>query len=119
MLKELLLSVVSGVIVALVLQMFGSGRRRETAPRQNQSVHNYRAARRGPGLFGRLIKLGLAVTGGIAFAQAVTPIVFRSRFDRFDRFEALNTLPPYGIAVILTVIGTILAYMILSIVFRR
>ena len=126
MLKELIISVVSGIIVALVLQMFGVGRRREAAPRQNQNVRNYNyAPPRKRSFFGRVIRFSLSVIAGIAFAQSAAPFILRrdfgdfDRYDRFDRFDGMDGLAGFAPIIILTVIGTALAYMILSVLTRR
>lgn len=121
MLRELILSVVSGVIVALILQLFGAGRRRDTVPRQNMRNYNYAPPRR-RSFFGRLVRLVLSVGGGIALAQAAAPFILRRRFgefddyDRFDRFDGFGGDIPI---LVLTVIGTILVYMVLSVLTRR
>lgn len=93
MIRELILSVASGVIVAFILQMFGGGRR-DTALRPASRSYNYVQPRR-RSFFGRLVRLILSVAGGIAFAQAVAPFILRRRyggFDRFDRFDGLDGL---------------------------
>jgi len=132
MLKELILSVISGVIVALILQLFGAGRRRETAPRQSMRNVRYETPRR-RSFLGRLVRLVLAVGGGLVFAQAAAPFVMRrlaafddgerfERFERFDRFERLDGVDGVAVhwpVIALTVIGTIVVYMLLSALTRR
>jgi hypothetical protein len=132
MLRELLISVVSGIIVALVLQIFrGGGGSRSSAPRQTM----YAGApprRSGGGLF-RFI---LAVAGGLVLAFTAAPFVLdalhggrgggygRGRFydgggpgGYFDRGgDAIFGLPPL---LVLTVLGTIIVWVLLSAVSRR
>lgn len=124
MLRELLLSVASGVIVTLILQIFSFGRRRDTAPRQ--TMRNYHSAPpRRRSVFGRFIRLILSVAGGIAFAQAAAPFILRRRFgefggyDRYDRFDRFDGFFEHVPILIMTVIGTIIVYMILSAMTRR
>jgi hypothetical protein len=127
MIKELLLSVVSGVIVAVILQMFGGGNgRRDAAPRQSMRNYNVAAPRPRRSLFGRFIRLVIAVGGGIALAQIAAPFILRRRYrdfdggyDRFDGFDGIDSIAPYLPMIGLTVIGTILVYMILSAMTRR
>ena len=125
MLKELIISVVSGLIIALILQLFGVGRGRDTAPRQSQNIRNYNhAPPRRRSFFGRIVRLVLSVTAGIAFAQAVAPMILRRRFRDFDgydrfNFDGVETLSNFAPIIILTVIGTAIAYMILSALTRR
>ena len=117
MLRELILSVVSGVIVALILQLF-RGRQRDRVPQQ--AVHNPRyVPTRRRGFLGRVFRLIFAVIGGIAFAQAAAPIFLRRRFgdyDGFDRFDGLSVHLP---VLALTVIGTIIVWIVLSAITRR
>ncbi len=121
MIRELILSVVSGVIVALILQMFGGGRR-DTVPRQSVRNRSYAPPPRRRSLFGRMIRLVLAVTGGVAFAQVAAPFLFRRRFGDFggfDRFDHLGGLSGHLPILVLTVIGTIVVWIFLSAVTRR
>jgi hypothetical protein len=141
MLKELLISVASGVIVALVLQMFRFGGRssepRRSGPRQTMYAAPPPARRSGGG-FSRFI---LAVVGGLVLAFFAAPMVIdalhgggggrggwgggggRGRFydgggpgGYFDRGgDSIFGLPPM---LVLTIIGTILVWMVLS-AFRR
>jgi hypothetical protein len=124
MLRELLLSVASGVIVALILQIFGVGRRRNTAPRQPMRNYHYAPPRR-RSFFGRVIRLILSVAGGIAIAQAAAPLILRRRFgdfgdyDRYDRVGGFGDISNHVPILVMTVIGTIIVYMVLSIMTRR
>ena len=139
MMKELLISVASGVIVALILQMFRSGGRSE--PRQmRQSIPAYAQPRRRSGI-GGLFRFILAVAGGVFLAGAAAPYVLgflhegggrggRGRFhdgggqgwfnsgyyDGPDRFDGIFGLPPM---LVLTVIGTIIVWALLSAMTRR
>jgi hypothetical protein len=126
MLKELIISVVSGLIIALILQLFGVGNSGNTAPRQSQSIRNYNyAPPKRRSFFGRLVRLVLSVVAGIAFAQAAAPFIMRrqfgdfDRYERFDRFDGVEGLANFAPIIILTVIGTAIAYMILSALTRR
>src|SRR5262245_61179877 len=138
MMKELLISVASGVIVALILQMFRFGGRAE--PRDmRQSMPGYapppRKRRSG---IGGLVRFILAVVGGLFLAGAAAPYVLgffqegrrpRGRFydggqgwfnsgyyDGPDRFDGIFGLPPM---LVLTVIGTIVVWLFLSALTRR
>lgn len=125
MLRELLLSIVSGVIVAAILQVFRFGRSRsEAAPRRSMSYHAA-PARRGGSFFGGLLRFFLAVAGGIALAYSVAPFIFGRRFrdfgggDRFDRFDGFDGLAAHAPMLILTVIATIIVWVLLSALTRR
>lgn len=127
MLKELIISVVSGVIVAVLLQMFGGrGDRREPAPRQSMQTYSYNPAPPRRSGFGRFIRLILAVGGGIVLAQMVAPFILRRRYrdfdggyDRFDGFDGIHSISPYLPMIGLTIASTILVYMLLSALTRR
>jgi hypothetical protein len=141
MLKELLISVASGVIVAMILQMFRSGGRSE--PRQvRQAVSGYAPPPRRRSGIGGLFRLVLAVGGGVFLAGAAAPYVLRfldggrgggwrgrygdggggrgwfnsGYFDGPDRFDGIFGLPPM---LVLTVICTILVWALLSAMTRR
>lgn len=128
MLKELLLSIVSGVIVAMILQAFRFGRSRsEVAPRQSMSYHAA-PARRGGSLFGGLLRFVFAVAGGIALAYSVAPFIFGrrfrdfgggDRFDRFDGYDGFEGLAAHAPMLILTVVATIIVWALLSALSRR
>jgi len=135
MLKELLISVASGIIVALILQMFRLGGSRSSGPRQ--TMYGAPPARRSGG--GGFFRFILAVIGGIALAFFAAPFVLealhggggrggwggggRGRFydgggpgGYFDRGgDSIFGLPPM---LVLTIIGTIVVWMVLS-AFRR
>ena len=124
MLKELLLSIVSGVIVAVILQAFRFGRSRsEAAPRQGMSYHGA-PARRSGSFFGGLLRFFLAIAGGIALAYSVAPFILRRRYrdfggDRFDGFDGFDGLAAAAPMLILTVIATIIVWALLSALSRR
>ena len=129
MIKELLISVASGVIVALILQMFRlGGSSRASAPRQ--TMYGAPPPRRSGGGFFRFV---LAVIGGIALAYAAAPFVLEARygggrrwdgprgryFDSgyYDRgFDGIFGLPPL---LVLTIICTIIVWVLLSAMRRR
>jgi hypothetical protein len=130
MLKELLISIVSGVIVAILLQMFriGGNTSPSNAPRQTMYGSAPPARRGGGGGFFRFV---LAVIGGLALAYAAAPFVlealhggrgggWRGRsFDSgyYDRGgDGLFGLPPL---LVLTIIGTIIVWVLLSALRRR
>ena len=131
MLRELLISVVSGIIVALVLQMFRfGGGSRSSAPRQ--TMYSAPPRRSGGGFFRFII----AVAGGLVLAFVAAPFVLdalhggrgggygRGRFydgggpgGYFDRGgDAIFGLPPL---LVLTIIGTIIVWVLLSAMSRR
>jgi hypothetical protein len=125
MLKELVLSVVSGVVVALILQIFRfGGSRSAPAPRQNMR-YGAPPARRGGSFIGGFMRFGLAVVGGIVAAQSLAPFVLGRRFrdygdyDRFDRFDGFGGLAQHAPILILTVISTIVIWALLSALRRR
>jgi hypothetical protein len=129
MMRELVVSVVSGVIVAMILGMFRIGGGRAPEP-PRQSVRYYEAPQRrsGGGFFGGLMRFILSVAGGLALAYAAMPFIFgRSfgrydgydRFDRFDRFDGFRDLSSHAPILILTVIGTIIVWSVLSAISRR
>lgn len=135
MLKELLISVVSGVIVAILLQMFRLGGNRSSGPRQ--TMYGSAPPRRSGG--GGMFRFILAVAGGLALAFFAAPFVLevlhggggrgggynpRGRFmdgggpgGYFDRGgDAIFGLPPM---LVLTIIGTIFVWLLLSAFSRR
>jgi hypothetical protein len=124
MLRELILSVVSGIIVAVILQAFRFGRpRREAGPRQSMSYHAV-SERRGGGFFGGLVRFALAMAGGIALAYSVAPFVLRRRYrdfggDGFDGFDGFDGLAAAAPMLILTVFATIIVWALLSALTQR
>ena len=120
MLKELVISVISGIIVAVILQGFRFGRSRsEVAPRQGMSYHAA-PARRGGGL----LRFVLAVAGGVALAYSVAPFILRRRYrdfggDGFDGFDGFDGLAAAAPMLILTVVATIIVWALLSALSRR
>ena len=128
MLKELVISVISGIIVAVILQGFRfGGSRREVAPRQSMSYHAA-PARRGGSVFGGLLRFVLAVAGGVALAYSVAPFIFGrrfrdfdggGRFDRFDGYDGIDGLIAHAPMLILTVVATIIVWALLSALSRR
>jgi hypothetical protein len=138
MMKELLVSVASGVIVALILQMFRSGSRTEPRDMRQSIARNAPPPRRRSGI-GGLFRFILAVVGGVFLAGAAAPYVLgffregrgygRGRYydggqgwfnsgyyDGADRFDGIFGLPPM---LVLTVIGTIVVWLFLSALTRR
>ena len=140
MLKELVISVVSGVVVAVILQMFGrrgGDRSRGSAPRQAMYASAPPPARSGGGGF---FRFALAVVGGLILAFAVAPMVLdamngggrgwggggggRGRFydgggpgGYFDRGgDGILGLPPL---LVLTIVGTVIVWVLLSAMKRR
>lgn len=118
MLRDLIISVISGVVVALILQIFGFGRSKSAAPSQTMTMNNYKQPRR-RSMFGGLVRLVLAVAGGIAFAQAAAPFIFGRVLRSSGAFERYEALTPQTVVIGLTVLGTIIAWMILSAITRR
>jgi len=148
MVKELLISVASGVIVALILQMFRFGGRSE--PRQMHQSMPSRAApppRRRSGI-GGLFRFVLAVGGGLFLAGATAPFVMglfregrggyardryfegsgRGGFDGggrwfnsgyFDSPDRFDGIFGLPPMLVLTVICTILVWALLSAMTRR
>jgi len=135
MLKELLISVVSGVIVALILQIFRTGRRGEARPVQARGYAPPPPRRRGG--MGGLMRFIAAVAGGLVLAYAAAPFLLgfargergpRGRFgdegprwfgggyDGYDRFDGFFGLPPM---LVLTIVATIIVWAVLSAVTRR
>jgi hypothetical protein len=126
MMRELVVSVVSGVIVAMILGMFriGGGRAPEP-PRQSVRYYESPPRRSGGGFFGGLMRFILSVAGGLALAYAAMPFIFGRSFgrhdgyDRFDRFDGFRDLSSHAPILILTVIGTIIVWSVLSAISRR
>lgn len=125
MIKELLISVVSGIIVAVILQVFRfGGSSSQAAPRHSAS---YRSAppRRSGSFFGGLLRFILAVGGGLVLAYSVAPFIFGRRFrdfgdyDRFDRFDGFDGIASHAPMLILTVLATIIVWALLSALMRR
>lgn len=124
MLKELIVSIISGIIVALLLQVFGGrGDRGSSAPSQSMNTYNYRPAAPRRSAFGRLVRLILAVGGGILLAQMAAPFILRRRYrdfdGGFDGFDGLHSITPYLPMIGLTIVSTILVYVLLSAMTRR
>lgn len=128
MVKELIISVVSGIIVAVLLQAFRFGRSRsEAGPRRSAGYHAS-PARRGGSMFGGLLRFVLAIAGGVALAYSVAPFIFGrrfrdfgdfDRFDRFDRFDGFDGIASHAPMLILTVVATIIVWALLSALTRR
>lgn len=126
MLRELLLSVASGIIVAVVMQVFRRSGRSDAGMRQTMSSVNYRQPRRQGSFAGGLLRFLLAIGGGLALAYSVAPFILprsfrdfdgrRDRFDGFDGFDAISANAPM---LILTVLSTIIIWMLLSSMMRR
>ncbi len=122
MLRELLLSIASGVIVAVILQVFRLGGRGNGGMSQSMNTYNTARPRRGGSFFGGLVRLVLAVAGGMALAYSAAPFILPRRFrdygggDRFDGFEGISAYTPM---LILTVVGTIIVWMLLAAIMRR
>ncbi|WP_125461834.1 MULTISPECIES: hypothetical protein [Rhodomicrobium] len=126
MLRELLLSVASGVIVALIMQVFGGGSRRDTGMRQTMSNVNYSQPRRQRSFGGGLARFVLAIGGGLALAYSVAPFILPRRFrdfdggyDRFDDFNGFHAITANAPMLILTILGTIVIWLLLSALMRR
>lgn len=139
--KELLISVASGIIVALVLNMFriGGG---ESTPRHAVYAAPQPARRRSGG--GGMFRFLLAVAGGLGLAFAAAPFVLgalqgerrggigalRARLEDYDgprrwMFDSgyydrgqdgIFGLPPL---LVLTIVCTILVWVLLSAMTRR
>jgi hypothetical protein len=129
MLREILLSVASGIIVAVVMQIF---RRRDNRVRQVVSSPNYSQPRRRSSVGGGLLRFVLAIAGGQALAYSVAPFILPRRFrdfdggddrfggrDRFDGFDGIDAITANGPMLILTVVSTIVIWMLLSAMMRR
>jgi hypothetical protein len=126
MLQELMVSIVSGVVVAIILGLFGMGGGGR-APQPRQSVRYYEAPQRRRGsFFGGLMRFVLSVAGGLALAAFAKPFIFGRRFgnfehydrDRFDGFNGLHVTNHVPI-LILTIVGTIIVWTVLSALTRR
>lgn len=74
LLNELIVSIIGGVITALILSIFTRGSR-ASAPRQSQRIETHKPARGG---FGNFLQVLLAVTGGVAFAVIGGRVLFQS-----------------------------------------
>jgi hypothetical protein len=125
MLRELVVSIVSGIVVAMVLGMFRSGGGR-SAPQPRSTARYYEdPPRRNGGFFGGLMRFILSVGGGLALAYAAMPFIFGRRFgrydgyDRFGDFDGIRGLTNHAPILILTVVGTIIVWSILSALTRR
>ena len=129
MLRELLLSVASGIIVAVVMQIF---RRRDNRVRQVVSSPNYSQPRRRGSVGGGLLRFVLAIAGGLALAYSAAPFILPRRFrdfddggdrfggrDGFDGFDGIDAITANGPMLILTVVSTIVIWMLLSAMMRR
>lgn len=131
MLRELLLSVASGVIVTLILQLIGpGGSQGGRAPRADLRDYTGPPPRRA-GFFGGLTRFAIAVVGGLALAYVAAPFVFGrrfgefgnygrfNRFDRLDGIDGLGGIMSHTPMLILTAIGTIIVWVLLSAISRR
>jgi hypothetical protein len=134
MMKELLVSVVSGVVVALILQLFRVGGNGGGTSTPRQAIYGAAPPRRSRG--GGLFRFMLAVIGGLVLAFAGAPLVLSALHDRrgeggfrgrvfdgggpggyFDRGnDAVFGLPPL---LVLTIICTIVVWVVLSALRRR
>ena len=127
MLQELLVSVVSGIVVAIILGMFGMGGGNSAPPPPRQSMRYYEAPPRRRGGGGGLMRFILSVAGGLGLAVFAMPLVFGRHFGRggggdgdFDRFDhGFRGLASHAPILILTVVGTIIVWSVLSAFTRR
>lgn len=121
MLRELFISVASGLIVALVLGLFKRGGSRPAAWTGQTAGYNP-PARRGSGL-GGLIRLALAVGGGLAIAYATAPLLLGRRFGHYGRhygrFDDYGGLASHIPMIVLTVLGTAIVWGVLAALMRR
>jgi hypothetical protein len=114
MMKELILSIVSGIISAVILQAFSGRSDSDSAPRQRGGYNAPPA--RSKGGFGRLL---LSVVGGIGLAYAIAPFILRRRYRDFDGFDGLDSLASYAPMLVLTVFATMVVWAMLSTFTRR
>ena len=105
-LNELIVSIVGGVITALILGMFS--RKNNNAINAQQSVP-VDAPRKGSSVFGDLFRLILAVAGGVAIAMIGGRILIQAG------------LIPRGLPsrLGLLIVGTVICWLILTIGRRR
>lgn len=104
-LTELVISVVGGVLTALILAMFTRGAR--GADRGGNVAINHQVApppQRRSSAFGDTVRLILAVIGGVAFAMVVGRILIQAG------------IVPKGLPsrLVLLVVGTVLFWLVLS-----
>ena len=108
MLKELLVSVVSGIIVALILQIVSLGRR---GGARAEARAQYAEVPRRSSFAGGLMRFILAVAGGMGIAFASAPFVLHSM-----RLHGSGGIGPI---FVLTVTATLFVWLILSAMTRR
>jgi len=99
---ELIVTVVGGIVTALILERFRGGAASatvDTAPRQSQQV------RRGPSLFGQLVRIMLAVAGGYLVMKFGGKVLIRE-------MEVLPRGMPSRLGLL--VAGTMVCWMFLS-----
>jgi hypothetical protein len=125
MLRELLVSIISGIAVTMFLGLFRlGGGGSAPAPRRATRGDDYAPRRRGS-LFGGIVRFVLSVAGGLALAFATMPFIFGRRFGsfehsgRFDRYDGFHGITSHAPVLILTVIGTIIVWTVLSAFTRR
>jgi hypothetical protein len=122
-LRELFVSVVSGIVVAFVLDLFKRGRDRDRL--HSQAIRHDPPPRRGSFLPGGLTRLSLAVAGGIALAYSIAPLLLGRRlgqfggYGRFDRYDGYGSLASHLPMIVLTVLGTVVVWALLSVLTRR
>ena len=106
-LTELIVSVVGGVLTAVILAMFSRGARGADRGHGNIAINHQSApppARR-PSMIGDTIRLVLAVIGGVAFSMVVGRILIQAG------------IVPKGLPsrLVLLVIGTVVFWLALSV----
>lgn len=110
-LTELVISVVGGVLTAVILAMFTRGARGADRGSGNVAINHQTAPtpQRRSSTFGDTIRLILAVIGGVAFAMVVGRILIQAG------------IVPKGLPyrLVLLVIGTVLFWLVLSAGRRR
>jgi hypothetical protein len=113
-LRELVISVASGLIVALILGVFRRGG--QARPRRRIA---YESSPPRP-LLGGLMRLILAVGGGIGLAYVLAPMLVGRRFGYYGGYGRYDgSLAAHTPMIVLTVLGTAVVWLLLSALSRR
>jgi hypothetical protein len=112
MLKELIVSVISGIIVAMILQIFPSRARSESQPPMRKPIAPQPAAQRGSSI-GGLMRFIVSVAGGMGLAYTVAHSLHLRHLGHGDDIAS------HAPMLVLTIIGTFIVWLLLSAMTRR
>lgn len=118
MAKELLISVVSGIIVAIILGLFRPRDRQAPAARRPMAPPppQWQQPRRRGSFIGGVLRFVFSVAGGMGLAFVAANALHLRQHHRFDYNDGIASHSPL---LLFTVIGTVVIWLLLSAMTRR